>query len=122
VTIHNPTLVDKRKHPRFKVSDMAFAICPSESCIVGQIIDISKSGISFKYAVDQTLPEALTEVGILLSGAGIVVKKNPFKSVSDTEIIGHPTSTIKMKRHSGYFLKPSSLELERFIEYHTSSV
>ena len=56
------------------------------------------------------------------SGAGFIVKKNSFQSVSDTEIIGHPTSTIKMKRHSGYFLNPSSPELERFIEHHTFSV
>jgi hypothetical protein len=121
MTNHSPTLVDKRKHSRFKVNDdMVFAVCPSKHCIVGQIIDVSKSGVSFKYAVDQTLPETLTEVGILLSGAGFIVKKNPFQSVSDTEIIGHPTSTIKMRRHSGHFLNPAPPELEEFIEHHAT--
>ena len=114
----DPAFLERRKHPRFKVSERACVACWPDPVIIATIVDISKHGIAFSYPVEQSLPDALTEVGILLTGASFIVSKNQFQSVSDTEIIGHPMSTVKMRRHSGYFLEPTTHELERFIENH----
>jgi hypothetical protein len=46
---------ERRKHPRFKLSDMAFAVCVSPPNIIGQIIDISPFGTAFSYIAEEAL-------------------------------------------------------------------
>ncbi len=110
---------ERRKQSRYKISDMAYAACQSEPCIVGQIIDVSQAGISFSYMDEKGVPATLSEIGIRFVGYNIVVKKMPFQSVYDAGIVGHPTSTVKMRRHGGYFLSPTpdqEKKLEQFIQ------
>ena len=112
-------MAEKRKHPRFKASEGAFAVCLPSYDIVGQIIDVSQSGISFSYIADQTVPENLSELGIMFTKAKFSLRTLPFQSVSDIIIPGHPASKLLMRRHSGQFLSPTPAQqkkLKQFIQ------
>lgn len=120
MTIHqgNTNLAERRKHTRFIINGTAYAACWPDPVVVGEIIDISKFGISFIYPAEQSLPETISEVAIIISGASFVVKRNPFQSVSDIEVLDCLSFSGKMRRHSGYFINPTP-EHDQFIKYHT---
>ena len=117
-------MIERRQHPRYRVNVRAFAIHWSNPTLVGQIIDISKNGVSFSY-IDGTPLENGTELGLLYTQDAFYMEKTPFQRISDTAISGHPKSTIKMRRMSGKFLKLSDSQqkdLELFIANHASNL
>ncbi len=96
--------VERRKHKRYKAVEGAYAAISPNSHKLGQVIDLSMGGLSFKY-IDTTSDdsdfEQPPEETIFLSSMGYYVGDLPFKTISDYEITNAPSfSSMKIrKRH-----------------------
>ena len=97
--------VERRKNKRYKAVEGAYAAISPNSHKLGQIIDISMGGLSFKY-IDTSSDDSgegsrMPEETIFLSSMGYYVGDLPFKTVSDYEVTNAPSfSSMKVrKRH-----------------------
>ena len=96
--------VERRRNKRYKAIEGAYAAISPNSHKLGQIIDISMGGLSFKYidtSKDDKESDNLPEDAVFLSSMGYYVGDLPFKTVSDYEITNAPSfSSMKVrKRH-----------------------
>ena len=79
--------IERRKHRRFKVKDFTFVKFRSESDEdVGQLLDISKEGLSLRYFVNTKKPKNFYKLDIYLSGGDFIIAGIPFKTISNTEL------------------------------------
>ena len=118
--------VEMRKFTRFKVKDLSFALLKTVFYEeLGEIIDISKGGLAFKYLVGENQIKEAVELDIIHAHNSFHIKKLPCKTISDFEIInGIDFSSLKMKRHSIQFGELNNKQiskLEYFIKQHTIS-
>lgn len=130
-------IISRRIHKRFKVKDGAFAVLFQNSSKLGQIIDISVAGFSFRYSDSQFFDndrdgqaflyrdqqkqlEGFSDFDIFLVDSGIYLEKIPCKIISDFEIDDQESSnSIPMKRCSlqfGDFVSEKISDLEYFIK------
>jgi len=96
--------VERRKNKRYKAVEGAYAAISPNSHKLGQIIDISMGGLSFKYidtSKDDKESDSMPEDAVFLSSMGYYVGDLPFRTVSDYEITNAPSfSSMKVrKRH-----------------------
>lgn len=97
--------VERRKNKRYKAVEGAYAAISPNSHKLGQIIDISMGGLSFKYIDTSNETEAedqsTLDETIFLSSMGYYVGDLPFRTVSDYEVTNAPSfSSMKVrKRH-----------------------
>lgn len=95
--------VERRKNKRYKAIEGAYAAISPNSHKLGQIIDVSMGGLSFKYidTSNDDTEETIQEETIFLSSMGYYVGDLPFKTISDYEITNAPSfSSMKVrKRH-----------------------
>jgi hypothetical protein len=96
--------IERRRNKRYKAVDGAYAAISPNSHKLGQIIDISMGGLSFKYidtSHDDKELEGTPEEAVFLSSMGYYVGDLPFKTISDYEITNAPSfSSMKVrKRH-----------------------
>lgn len=116
-------LVEKRKHRRFCLKDLAFAAFGSHAKGIGKIIDISRGGLSFRYIADGDQLNESFELEIYLANNGFHLKEVPSKTISDLEITSEfPTSSITMRRcgvQFGELTQNQVSQLECFIQNHT---
>jgi hypothetical protein len=77
----------RRENKRFQIKDFTFVKLWSESNEdIGQLLDLSKRGLSFRYYVTGKNPSNFSELGIFSSGSGLAVDGIPFRIISDTEL------------------------------------
>lgn len=81
----NRHIKDRRKHERFTANDGAFASLSPNSSKLGQIINISRGGLAFRYIYSQQDDEAV-ETHVFLSSRGYYVGKIPATTVEDCDI------------------------------------
>lgn len=79
------SLVDRRKHKRFKVPADAFAIVKDPCFKLGQIADMSLGGISFYYISGKEFSRNI-EVDILLADDDFYIDNLPVSIVSDINV------------------------------------
>ena len=79
-------IVERRKHKRFQVQDGAFAVLTPHFYTWGQIIDISRGGLAFRYTGKELPPNISCDLGISLANIGFYLGKLPFRAISDFEI------------------------------------
>ena len=96
--------VERRRNKRYKAVDGAYAAISPNSHKLGQIIDISMTGLSFKYidtSNDDKYENQIPEETVFLSSMGYYVGDLPFRVVSDYEVTNVPSfSSMKVrKRH-----------------------
>lgn len=116
-------VVDKRKHKRFRSQDLAFAAFGSHIKEIGQIIDISRGGLAFRYVADGDRLNESRELEIYLANNGFHLKEVPFNTISDFELTSEfPTSFIIMRRRGvqfGELTQDQVSQLGYFIQNHT---
>jgi hypothetical protein len=97
--------VERRRHERFKVEKIAFAVLRNRVSKLGQIIDISRGGLAFHYIANQEWPEVSSELDILLaSNNGFCLERLKFKTISDFKIANKsPYSSITVRRRGVQF-------------------
>lgn len=70
-------LFERRKHKRFHVQDGAFAVLrPHYAELLGQIIDISRGGVSFRYIASEELSNGSFKLDILLGNTILATSKS----------------------------------------------
>jgi len=111
-------------HQRFRAKDLTFVKLSSEhEEDIGQLLDISKGGLSLRYFLNDEKPRNYKELGIFVSGGNFAIDKIPFKTVSDTQLAnGSPFSMIILRRYGLQFdkLKPEQLsKLDHFLQNYT---
>ena len=121
----HPTQVEteRRRHKRFAAQGDAYAVLRSQSPRLGQIIDVSRGGMSFRYVdgtEDSSGPAALD---VFLLNQPVLMKSVPVRSCCDFAI--DPAAEQKeesIRRCCVEFvaLEPGQASaLEDFIEHHT---
>ena len=121
------TVNDRRLCDRFKVNHFTFVKLrrgPEED--LGQLLEISRQGLSFRYLPEVEQPKLFTELSILWPGNVSAITGIPFKTVSDTVINQSSLSAPIIFRRAGVQFEPltdhQQLELNRFIENHIPGV
>ena len=115
-------LVERRKHKRFKAKEGAFAALTSDNKM-GQINDISRSGLTFQYIGHDESSSGSTEVEIFSAVADFYLKKVPVKSVMDIQVDGNiPFSSVPMKQLRIQFGRMTPIQsglLDYFLQNYT---
>ena len=75
--------VERRNHERFKVQDGAFAMTSLKVAALGQVINISRGGLSFRYVASQDRTRESSALKILLSDGSFSMHRVPVKAVWD---------------------------------------
>jgi hypothetical protein len=96
--------------------DIAFAVLRDHVSKVGQIMDISMSGLSFRYIVNGGSPDASFELDILLVGHGLCIEKVRFKKVSDFQIPNKSPFSPLLIRRCGVRFEELTLEQRSQLE------
>ena len=78
--------VDKRRFRRFQAPQNAFALLRGPDGRLGQIIDISKGGLAFRYVGNGAQPKRSFQMDIFLANNGFRMEKVSFRTVSDFEV------------------------------------
>lgn len=105
-------IVERRKNKRYKAKEGAYAAISPHSRRLGQIIDISMGGLSFKYIENNDEQEAKPERSIFLSSLGYYVGELPFKTIEDYEITNYPSfSSMKLRKRRVQFTELSFKQL-----------
>ena len=115
--------IDNREHIRYKVKDHIYVSLRSDfDEAVGQLLDISKGGLSVQYLATNEKSGEYFELGIF-SSVDLAMERIPFRTVSDTEMESELKSGIsKLKRYGLQFenLTPGQkTKLDCFIRNHT---
>ncbi|CAB1080035.1 hypothetical protein JY97_08670 [Alkalispirochaeta odontotermitis] len=116
-------LIERRRQPRFKVAEGVFAALVNHSSKLGQIKDISKRGLSFRYIDHGGSAGEASELKIIIGKGGLYLDKLPYKKVADFAIRSeHSFSTLNMRQiglQFGELTRQQCLRLEHFIRNHT---
>lgn len=75
--------LEHRKQKRFKVKSGAFASFDPQDVRMGQILDISKNGIAFKYVSYETDNKEANDLSISIPDDGFKIEKIHLKKVID---------------------------------------
>jgi hypothetical protein len=117
------TIHEKRREKRYQACDGAFAALRNNTTKLGQIMDISRKGLSLRYIDIGERPEESVEMDIFMSGNGFFLKQISFRTVFDLELDTRlEFSSIPMRRRGVEFvnLNPQQFKsLIYFIENHT---
>ena len=138
---------ERRKHYRFQIKKVAFAIIRSvfskPICLIdrsmgeiacdvfrskpirfGRIDDISIDGLAFRYVDSKIQSNESPVLDILLADCGFYLEDVFFKNISDTEIAeDYPIDSVKMKQLRMQFRKLTpnqKFKLEYLIQSHGS--
>ena len=98
-----PKLIERRKTERFQARGDIYIRPSSNRQNYWKIIDISRGGLSFRYVSKGKKEwDGTDEVDIIKRSASretlYSVRKIPFKSVSDFEIVKEPVSNFEIRR------------------------
>ena len=116
-------MVERRKHKRFKVQKGVFAAFRPPSTTIGQIIDISRRGLAFRYIDGEEPSNESSELDILIADNTFHVDKVPFETISDFEIGNEfPFSSMTLKRRGvqfGEMTHSQISQLDYFMQHYT---
>ncbi|MGD8982536.1 MAG: PilZ domain-containing protein [Desulfobacteraceae bacterium] len=116
-------VVERRRHKRFQAEEGAYAAVRPQYDKIGQIIDVSRGGLAFRYMISGSQEDASSELDIFLIGDGFHLDKVPFQTVSDEGIPERLSpGSQKMRRcgvQFGELTQMQILKLKEFILNHT---
>ena len=112
-------IVERRKHKRFQVENGAFAVLTPHFYNWGQIIDISRGGLAFRYTGKELPPNISCDLGISLANIGFYLGKLPFRAISDFEIGNEVAYSFTTIRRCGVEFGELTLNQVSELEYFT---
>lgn len=90
---------DKRRFARFKASKGVYAHLDSDSQPIGEVLDVSKGGLAFKYMAEFGSAAKHSKLSVFALGGNLFLRDVTVKTVSDTELpIETDFSSIRMRR------------------------
>ncbi len=121
-------LVNERRYARFQVpSDSAYAVFRRRwprSSIMGNIVDISLDGLSFRYIASPKASNRSSHIDILLTDGSFRLNKIPVKTISDFEIDGETSVGVETRQCSvqfGDLTDNQKSDLRYFIQTYTTA-
>ena len=94
--------VERRKHKRYRSKEGAYAVLSGPVSKMGQILDISRGGLSFRYIDIGDRPRETCVLDILKEDNAFRLENVGFKVISDLDASkDFPFSTIPMRRCGG---------------------
>lgn len=115
--------VERRKHKRFRSKEGAYAVLSGPVSKMGQILDISRGGLSFRYIDIGDRPRETCILDILREDNVFRLENVGFKVISDLDASkDFPFSTIPMRRCGGELMGMNDRQindLEHLIENYT---
>jgi hypothetical protein len=116
-------IVERRRHKRLQAEDGAYAAIRPQYDKIGQVIDVSRGGLAFRYMVSGSHEDESYEMDIFLIGDGFHLDKVPFKTVSDQKmpkrLCPGPQTMRRCCVQFGELTQTQALKLEEFILKHT---
>jgi hypothetical protein len=116
--------VERRAHERFQVPVGVFVGFRPDNTRLGEIIDISLSGLSFRYLASGGPSNGSRRLKIFLAERGFCLDDLPFETVSDVGIYEIPFTPVTMRRSGVQFERLTEGQvsrLEYFIQHFTLS-
>ena len=115
---------ENRKLERYGVRDGAMAVIGKNANVLGQIIDISRGGLSFRYMDNGMIEDQEDLLTILSTDQQFYLVNIPFQTVSDFALVNIPTfSSIITRRRCVRFRdldEEQARRLEEFIRRYAS--
>jgi hypothetical protein len=116
---------DRRKDERFQVKRFTFVkLCSESNEDIGQLLDISESGLSLRYFLKDQNPINFSQLGIFSPDCDLAIDGIPFRVVSDTELPnGFPLDPIMFRRcgvQFGQLTSKQLSELDYFLKTNTT--
>lgn len=115
--------VERRSHKRYEAAYGAFAVVGPQAARLGQIKDISMSGLAFKYLAEEARSNARHEMDIIIRQNGFHIQNLPIRIISDFELNKENAfSTVKLRQQGVQFgdLTPDQTsQLEYIVKNHT---
>ena len=115
-------LLEQRKHKRFRPQEGTYAILRSPGKKLGQVINISRGGLAFRYIDIGERPERSFELDISIEEHGLILDSLSFETVSDFSASREfPFSSTPIRRRGGQFksLKKNQIsQLEYLLRNH----
>ena len=109
---------ENRKLERYGVIDGAIAVIGKSANVLGQIIDISQGGLSFRYMDNGLIEEEEDLLTILSTDQRFYIVNIPFQTVSDFALTNVPTfSSIIMRRRCVRFKNLDEDQVRRLDEF-----
>lgn len=99
--ITNKTFVERRRYKRFSPRINSYAVLDIPGNTIGQIIDISLSGLAFKYFSAKGKPIESPDLDILTTEQGLCLEGIPYTLVDDFAVSKkqQPFNQLEMRRH-----------------------
>jgi DNA-binding response OmpR family regulator/anti-sigma regulatory factor (Ser/Thr protein kinase) len=113
---------DRRKDKRFKAMSGAFIISKANKKEKGKVLDISKSGLSFKYDFESKFPGYMDKATINMADKNFTLDNLTYKTVSDTMQPDSKEGDGEIRRRGVQFEKLSPIQSEKlafFIKNYT---
>ena len=121
--MYGKELVEERKHNRFKVQNGGFAALRPQFTVLGQIIDISRGGLTFRYVASEARTNGSAELNILMTDGSFCFEKVAFKTIWDSAIPDEFSFGPITLRHCGVkfgeLTHSQKVDLEYFIRFYT---
>ena len=116
--------VELREHRRFRVQDGSFAALSPEFRVLGQIVDISRSGLAFRYVASNVRSHECAELKILKTDGSFSCDRIPFKAIWDCSTPHDFSLGFLTLRHCGVqfgkLRDDQKFDLKYFIENYTT--
>jgi len=112
--------IERRKHERHQLSD---DILVFNETTFGQIINISKGGLAFRFLTSKDISQnPYFELGILNSSNGFYLENIPCKTITSTDSAPiHPTGSTIVRRNGVQFGELNSEQLRKIEEFLSES-
>lgn len=108
----NKFWLERRTYPRYRVKDGAYAALSPDSTIMGQIVNIGRGGLCFRYIVHREQAFESVATHIFVGDNGFYLEKMPYKIVEDEQVDnGSSFSSIVMRQRRVQFSNLSSNQL-----------
>ena len=119
----NKTEIERRKEKRYKVASGAFAVVGEKPNKLGQINNISSSGLAFKYLADEACSDGARVMDVFVRNHQFHMKDIPIKTIYDVELAKeNPCSTVLLRQQSvmfGDLTEEQISELTHLLQHHT---
>jgi hypothetical protein len=119
----NKAEAERRKEKRYRVASGAYAVVGPKSNKLGQINNISSSGLAFKYLANEARSDGAQLMDVFIRNDNFRMKDIPIKTVYDVELAKEdPYSTILLRQQSVLFGDMTEQQIEQLrhlMQYHT---
>jgi hypothetical protein len=125
---------DRRRYERYGVKEGAYAALSPDSAKMGQIIDISRGGLCFRYIAHVDQIEDAAETHVFVGDEGIYLEKMPNRVIEDVPVedgsfpgsimLGAKTMRVMRQRRVcfGELTGNQAAQLEYFIQNRTTGL